>query len=426
MHPVQMIQSLINAENLQKASQITFKPGQYLYGRVEKVLPNHTAIIQIGNMKLMAQLKADVSAKDHYWFEVRSNTKEGLQLKVVDGFGQSHSAQQLLNRFQLPETKQNLTLLQYFLANNLPFSKEQLKAATAWVGNQSAISKDLNALEWMIKRDLPFTKQTFQSLVAVQDSQSFTKQLQELGKHLDNPKFDALKSLQPLKEMIASLVGNQTINEIPSGTEIKQMLKNLVQSLGLEYENELQLLPKEMKNSLDSLQSLKPLLMEAMNELGTSGKEVEPILNRLTGMQLISQDPAGPMQHMVLQLPFTLGEKQSDIMLQWNGRKTSKGQIDPDYCRILFYLDLQSINQTVIDMQVQNKVIHVSILNDAMDIEPIISALTPTLKENLEGIGYKLSFIKVAHSTDKRKKDQHPMNLGELSTEFYRRVDIKI
>lgn len=426
MHPVQMIQSLINAENLQKASQITFKTGQYLYGRVEKVLPNHTAIIQIGNTKLMAQLKADVSAKDHYWFEVRSNMKEGLQLKVVDGFAQSHSAQQLLDRFQLPESKQNLKLLQYFLANNLPFSKEQLKAAAAWVGNQSDISKDLNALEWMIKRDLPFTKLTFQSLVAVQESQSFTKQLQELGKYLENPKFDELKTLPPLKEMIASLVGNQTINETPSGSEIKQMLKNLVKSLGLEYENELQLLSKEMKNSIDSLQSLKPLLMGAMNELGTSGKEVEPILNRLTGMQLISQDPVGPLQHMVLQLPFTFGEKQSDITLQWNGRKTSKGQIDPDYCRILFYLDLQSINQTVIDMQIQNKNIHVSILNDAKEIEPIISALTPTLKEKLKSIGYKLSFINLTPPIDNRKQDKHLMNLGELSTEFYRRVDIKI
>jgi hypothetical protein len=426
MHPVQLIQSLINAENIQKASQVTFKPGQYLYGRVEKVLPNHTAVIQIGNMKLMAHLQTDVSAKDHYWFEVRSNSKEGIQLKVVEAFGQTHSAQQLLDSFQLPNTKQNVKLLQYFLANNLPFSKEQLKAAAAWVGNQSDISIDLNALEWMIKRDLPFTKQTFQSLVAVQDSHSFTMQLQELGTYLDQPKFDSMKTLQPLKDMIANLAGNQTIDEIPSGSDMKQMLKNLVQSLGLEYENNLQLLPKEMKNSIESLQSLKPLLLGAMNELGTSGKEVEPILNRLTGMQLISQDPGGPLQQMVLQLPFTFGNKQSDITLQWNGRKTSKGQIDPDYCRILFYLDLQSINQTVIDMQVQNKIIHVSIINDEKEISPIISALTPSLKENLERIGYKLSFIHSAPSTDKRKLDQHSMNLGELSTEFYRRVDIKI
>ena len=40
------------------------------------------------------------------------------------------------------------------------------------------------------------------------------------------------------------------------------------------------------------------------------------------------------------------------------------GKIDPDFARILFYLDLESINKTVIDMQVQNRVVTVTVFNE--------------------------------------------------------------
>jgi hypothetical protein len=278
----------------------------------------------------------------------------------------------------------------------------------------------------MLKKDLPFTKQTFQSLVAVQESQSFYHQLEDLERYLDNPSFATLKTIQPLKQMIGSIIKNQSMDELGTGIEVKHMLKTLIRSLGLDYEKEVQLWANNKKDSTEPLNSLKPLLMKAMTELGSSGKELEPILHRLTGMQLISQDPNGPMQQMVMQLPLSLGEKKSDITLQWSGRKTSKGQMDPEYCRILFYLDLQSLNQTIIEMQIQNKVIHLSIMNDNKEIEPIVKALTPTLKEKLESIGYKLSFIKVNPTFEKGKKEQHPMNPLNLSMELHQKVDIKI
>jgi hypothetical protein len=432
MNPIQTIQSIFKAENLQKASMVSLKPGQLLYGRVEKLLPNNTAMIQIGNLKLFAHLKASLSTDGSYWFEVRSEG-DAIQLKVVEGEGQNisgQSSQSLLKNFQLPETKINLQILQFFLSKNLPFTKEHLRAAANWINNKSDFSKELTAFEFMIKKDLPFTKQSFQSLVAVQDSQSFTTQLEELRSYLEEPKFTPLKKVQQLKLMISTILGNSSIDQLKiqldSGTEAKKLLQTMVQSLGLEYEKKVELWSRDNQNSLETLHSLKPLLMSAIHELGTRGKELEPILNRLTGMQLISQDTTGPIHQMVMQLPISLGEKESDVTLQWSGRKTSKGQIDPEHCRILFYLELQSINQTVVDMQIQNKVIHVSVINDSKEIEPIVTILTPTLKEKLESLGYKLSFIKVIPSFEKVKMDVRQMNPVNFSNEFYQGVDIKI
>lgn len=426
MNPLRMIDSFFNIKNLHRASMVSLRPGQLLYGRVEKLLPNSTAIIQFGNMRLFAQLKANVNDTDSYWFEVRSGVSDGMELKVLEGKGQDQSGNLFLKNLQLPETKQNLQLLEFISLKNLPISKEQLQLASTWVTNQGDLTKELNALEWMIEKELPFTKPIFQSLVAVQESQSFYEQLEKVGRYLEQPSIGSSKTIQSLIEVISSILENPQSTELESGKAIQHLLRNLVQSLGLEYEKEVQFWSNDEQAPAEPVQSLKPLLMKAMVELGENGKELEPLLNRLTGMQLISQDFVGPMLQMLLQLPFSFGGKQSDITLQWSGRKTNTGQIDPEYCRILFQLDLQSLEQTVIDMQVQNKVVHLSVINDKREMEPIVRALTPILKEKLESIGYTLSFVKVNPTFEKKQIGLPQLNPMNLSTDLYKRVDIKI
>jgi hypothetical protein len=429
MNPVRMIDSLLSFKSLQRASMVSLRPGQLVFGRVEKLFPNSTAMIQVGNMHLFAQLKANVKDRESYWFEVRSGGSDGIELKLIGGLGKDQPGGKLfLKNLQLPETKQNMQLMELISLKNLPFSTDQLKLAATWIPNQGDLTKELTALEWMIEKELPFTKPIFQSLVAVQDSQSLYGQLEKVRRFLEQQSgMESSKTIQSLREVISFLLENPPSTELESGKAIQDLLRNLVQSLGLEYEKEVQLWTTAEQDAADPFQSLKPLLMKAMLEFGEKGKELEPLLNRLTGMQLISQDSIGSMMQMVLQLPFFFGEKQSDITLQWSGRKTKTGQIDPDFCRVLFHLELQSLEQTVIDMQVQNKVVHLSVINDKKEIEPIVKALTPMLKEKLERNGYTLSFVKVNPTFDTKQigvvAQPNPMN---LSTDLYKRVDIKI
>ncbi|MGJ7912972.1 hypothetical protein [Neobacillus sp. LXY-1] len=422
MNPVQVIQSLINVENVHKATVVPLKPGQMVYGSVEKFLPNDTAIVRIGNRKLFADVKTLLSTNENYWFEVVTSSNEGVQLKVLEQKGSANSSHFLLKNFQLPETKQNQQLLQFFLSKNVPFTKEQLKIAGFWLPNQTDLTKELTALEWMARKDLPFTKPIFDSLVAVQDARPLNQQLSELVQQLDGPQFASFQSTEPLKQVIASIIGTESFNQVLNGNEAKHMLQSLIHSLGLEYEKDVGQISAHLE---DTTHVLKPILMEAISELGSKGKELEPLLNRLTGLQLLSQDFTGTIQQMVMQLPITLGNQPTDVTIQWNGRKTKEAQIDPDYCRILFYLDLQSLDQTVIDMQVQNKVVHLSIINDTNNLEPVVNALTPSLKEKLETIGYKLSFVNIIPSSEKRV--EHHVNKPEhLFMEAYHGVDIKI
>jgi len=72
------------------------------------------------------------------------------------------------------------------------------------------------------------------------------------------------------------------------------------------------------------------------------------------------------------------------------------GKIDADYARILFYLQLNSLKETVIDMQVQSRVVIVTLYNETDGLTALAEPLKAALKTGLSQHDYQLSglFIK--------------------------------
>lgn len=85
-----------------------------------------------------------------------------------------------------------------------------------------------------------------------------------------------------------------------------------------------------------------------------------------------------------------------DATLQWNGRMKDNGKIDANYARVLFYLQMASMQETVIDMQVQNRVVTVTVFNENSEIQSLAEPLKAALKIGLAEKNYQLSgvFIK--------------------------------
>lgn len=77
-----------------------------------------------------------------------------------------------------------------------------------------------------------------------------------------------------------------------------------------------------LEDLIKDLETLKPLLLKLLNEQNpASVKELaEQILNRITAQQVFSQE-TGPLQNLLLTLPLNLGSSQTDLTLQWSGRK---------------------------------------------------------------------------------------------------------
>src|SRR5690625_745094 len=83
---------------------------------------------------------------------------------------------------------------------------------------------------------------------------------------------------------------------------------------------------------------------------------------------------------------------KEDIEIEFYSRKDKDAKIDPDYCRIAFYLELDQLKTTIIDMNVQNRLIHLTVYNNE-DISDQLKQYQPLLKSGLEKFSYHLSTI---------------------------------
>ncbi|WP_285766578.1 hypothetical protein [Peribacillus sp. SI8-4] len=199
------------------------------------------------------------------------------------------------------------------------------------------------------------------------------------------------------KRILANILESeyQTVH-FTNGASVAHQLKELSKLLGLHLEHALiNQSGTTLAESPQDLETLKPLLLKLLNEQPPANiKEVaEHLLNRITAQQILSQEN-GPLQNLLLTLPMNLGQTQTDLTMQWSGRKTEDGKIDPDYCRVLFYLELEGIKETVIDMQVQNRVISVTIINEQVShMEEASKQYLSPLRGNLEKMDYRLSGV---------------------------------
>ena len=139
------------------------------------------------------------------------------------------------------------------------------------------------------------------------------------------------------------------------------LLKGILQKLGINYES---ILGKGIKDDSIADSQLKPLLVQFLqdNPAPAVKDAAQNLLNHLNGQSILSADN-GPLQTIVMQVPFTFFSQKTDLTIQWSGKKNEKGQIDADHCRILFYLDLHSLDETMIDMNVQNRIVSLTIYN---------------------------------------------------------------
>ncbi|TYR82704.1 hypothetical protein FZC66_03675 [Priestia megaterium] len=222
-------------------------------------------------------------------------------------------------------------------------------------------------------------------------------QLMHLSKFLHSQSCSPVEAESVWKAIHENL--NNTSNEQPlTGTAIK----NILCSLGLQHEADICAQLKS-QGEIKYSETLKALLLEEGQRVADPllKEKVETLINKLTGFQLLSQEN-GPMTNVYMQLPIVIGDKWTDLTFQWSGRKKHDGTIDPNYCHILFYVTLNTLDETLIDVTVQNRIVHVHVINDyAKQLIGFSQKLKASLQQNLEKLAYHLSDVKISAREEK-------------------------
>ncbi|MCQ6279680.1 hypothetical protein [Bacillus sp. EB600] len=152
-----------------------------------------------------------------------------------------------------------------------------------------------------------------------------------------------------------------------------------------------------------------------------SNEAPEYLLNQNNGSD-------GLIEQNYTQVPIQLGQEKAELAIQWNGRKKENGKIDPNNCRILFFIELKNIGEILVDMQIQNRRIAVVIFNGTTDLSVTSEPQMSILKENLQRLNYKLSMLKIQlPPSEKSLKNliKKPTSLDKIAGN-YKGVDIRI
>ena len=214
----------------------------------------------------------------------------------------------------------------------------------------------------------------------------------------------------------------QTVLSQLDGKAFEMAMKETLKMLGYSYEGKLASGKDEVRQLASQLKPQLVELLQMPNISATVRDGAESIISRMNGLQLLSGEN-GPQHQLLMQVPLEFLGKRMDATLEWNGRMKEDGKIDSDFARIMFYLQLDSLKETVVDMQVQNKIVTINLFNDDQTIETIANKLKPTLKEGLATAGYQLSGIFIKTFAQQKMSSLWPNNPSSSKEQG---VDIRI
>ncbi|TWI55141.1 hypothetical protein [Halalkalibacter nanhaiisediminis] len=230
--------------------------------------------------------------------------------------------------------------------------------------------------------------------------------------------------LQQTLEATTSFQGQVSEARTTAGAHLQSVL----QMLGYQHEHDVtRFLQGDLTKENLTSERLKAMLLHLQQEeLPTALKEqVNQTLHRLTGQQMLAQDQTGPLHQMIMQIPLSLGAYQTDMTMQWEGRKQANGELDPAFCRILFYLTLERLEETIVDVQIQNRIIAVTVFNEQEKPQALIDLLIPSLKRSLNEQNYQLLSVKWKTMKEAQAPQQQTQHMYQQSVS-YQGVDVRI
>ncbi|QSB08207.1 hypothetical protein JTI58_14290 [Lysinibacillus fusiformis] len=287
---------------------------------------------------------------------------------------QKQQINQLVDRFnQLPVTKQTLEVF----AKQM---QDQLLKAFAQNTTDRLFTQDAHALS--VKDHL---------LSLFRQEANSPSQNEALMRNLVKNSID---SSQPFIQQVVTQADALVQNSMDSKA-MEHALKTVLKNLGISYEATLGNKSADLHMIAHQLKPQLHTLLQETNTTPQLKEAAEMLMTRMNGMQLSSGEN-GHQHQLIMQVPLEFFGKKMDATLQWNGRMKDNGKIDANYARVLFYLQMASMQETVIDMQVQNRVVTVTVFNENSEIQSLAEPLKAALKVGLAEKNYQLSgvFIK--------------------------------
>ncbi len=260
---------------------------------------------------------------------------------------------------------------------------------------------EINATEARLLQtgsNIPLTLEKIENMLKHEMKlQSDTPILSGLGKYalsvISNSREQQIHQFQTIEEDFLQLIRTEIASEIKKG----------IKALGINFEAEL------AGQRSEGLESLKSILLQFQEQGKSAQKQsVQELISHLHGQKLISSD-IGNMIHLLIKLPLPLLHQLKDAEISWSGNKTKNGKIDSSHCRILFHLHLEKLGETILDLQVQNRISSLHVFHTIENFEAPSGEIIDAFKLGMKQLGFHVSSIQFQNVSEEEKNKLTPL-----------------
>lgn len=210
-------------------------------------------------------------------------------------------------------------------------------------------------------------------------------------------------------------ISTNMFNHMP---DVKQMLQSLLIS---------QEVTVNQQASEQLQQTIKGLLLQLVQQNDpTLGDRAQQVLHFINGLQLNSVHETSHFIQASIQVPGEQIGLNGDLFMDFESQKTEDGKINADYCRILFFLNLNALDETVIDMNVQKRLVTITIYNEHRHLETLARSLYVPLKKGLEKLDYQLSTVRFKPLYEQGKQESAQSNIYNSEGDQQGGVDFRV
>lgn len=145
-------------------------------------------------------------------------------------------------------------------------------------------------------------------------------------------------------------------------------------------------------------ETLKSLLLQltASDDTPAPLKEAaQQAVSQITGQQLmLTNDKNAMFTQMTMFVPFLDNTGQQTAAIHIQSRKGSRGELDASNCRLLFDLQMKVMGNTLLDVQVVNKIVSLNIHNDHPALAGLMESSKDEIATAMNSVGYQFISLK--------------------------------
>ncbi|WP_337098829.1 hypothetical protein [Paenibacillus sp. YIM B09110] len=192
-------------------------------------------------------------------------------------------------------------------------------------------------------------------------------------------------------------------------------------------------------------ESLKSALLSLISDSDTPPaikETAQQLVSQITGQQLLltPERNSSILTHVTMFIPLNGQDGNQTASVHIQTRRGRKGELDAANCRLLFNLSMNNLGDTLVDVNVVDKIVSLNLWNDHPAIGALAEASRIEVAERLQETGYQLLSLRTTplpkpgaeteqkqeQGAEKAKKPLTPPDLSQFSQARYKGVDFKI